>query len=399
MHTIDSRNWHVVRRLGVLAILAAMSLAPAPAWGQLFGRPVAQPFFDFPNWARWSDCRPKPLAWGYDPFPGYGPTDCACDMPPSVACPGDWVAHRPSTWYATADYAPLTLDYLDGFPIASIGPTGPVVLSSEDLRPEFDSGAKVTVGRRIFDCYRIEGTYMGSYDWQDFRVVTNDDLNDGLEPGNLSTFLSDFADPAIDGLDGNSLVEASFESSMHSAEINLRYWADMPPGPFDVSYLVGVRHMRINEQFNFFSESALPGPGGTENDLQFNTENNMWGLQIGIQGSCLKTARWWLDLDLKGGIYNNDMLLDSSFIQNGTETALSTERARTSWVGDISVVANWQMTPQCTFRIGYQCLFVNGIALAQEQDVGPLFTDTPGPIDDAGRLCYHGPLIGLTWMR
>ena len=102
MHTNLTRGTHVVRRLGVLALLAtaalaAVALSPATAWGQLYGRPVAQPCFDFPNWARWSDCRPGPLAWGYDVFPDYGPIDCACGMPDSVACETDFVAHRPTT--------------------------------------------------------------------------------------------------------------------------------------------------------------------------------------------------------------------------------------------------------------------------------------------------------------
>src|SRR5687768_5008855 len=109
-------------RLAILALFAGLCMAPATALGQLYGRPVAQPFFDFPTWARFSDCRPGPLPWGYDVFPEYGPLDCPCDMPPSVACPGDWVAHRPSTWYASADFAPLTIDHLRGFDLVSAPP-------------------------------------------------------------------------------------------------------------------------------------------------------------------------------------------------------------------------------------------------------------------------------------
>lgn len=377
-----------VRRLGVLALLALVALAPASAWGQLYGRPVAQPCFDFPTWARFSDCRPGPLPWGYDVFPDYGPVDCACEnMPPSVACPGDFVAHRPSDWYATADFAPLMLDYQDDVEIARIGPDGPMVLDSGHLQPEFDAGGKFTIGRRIFDCYRLEGTYLGSYDWEDFAIVTG--------AGDLSTFLSDFSDPPTPGLDNNTAVSIAMQSSLESGEINLRYWANMPPGPFDVSYLVGVRYLRIREQFNFFGESAA-----ATNDLQFNTDNEMIGVQIGIAGAFLKTTRFWMDVDLKGGMYNNHITTASSLIQDGVETAnLGDEVDRTTWVGDFSVVGNWQMTPQWTFRLGYQAMFIGGLALAQEQNVGPLFTNVPGPTNHGGELCYHGPIIGLTWMR
>ncbi len=447
MHTIDLRNWHVVRRLGVLAILAAMSLAPAPAWGQLFGRPVSQPFFDFPNWARFSDCRPKPLAWGYDPFPDYGPVDCACDMPPTVACEVDFVAHRPSDWYAMAEFAPLTLDYQDGYKIAQVGPTavspfGPTVLTTNDLNPEFDAGGKFTLGRRVFDCYRIEATYLGSYDWQSSAIATNSDLSvpeipavpgidfnedgDFADPsdtppipavpanpasvGNLSTFLSGFPNPAVDYFDGNFAASIAFESSFHSVEANIRYYAAMPPGPFDVSYLVGFRHLRINEQFNFVGQSQfLPASGvvaDITNDLQVNTENELYGLQIGIQAQCLKTTRWWLDVDLKGGIYNNStsVVTDFSQINVGGADAFGGGSAvsdRTAWVGDFTVALNWQMTPNCAFRVGYQGIFISGLALAPDNAVNNadlVLTDVVR-LDDGGELAYHGPTIGLIWMR
>lgn len=380
-----------VRRLGMLALLAGVCLTPATAWGQtLYGRPVAQPFFDFPTWARFSDCRPDALPWGYDVFPEYGPIDCACDMPASVACPGDWVAHRPSTWYATAEFAPLTIDHLDGFDLVTTGVDGPVALRTDDLRPEFDAGGKFTVGRRIFDCYRIEGTFMGDYAWQDSVLVTSADTD-------LATFLTDFT--AADG----ASAALSFESSFVSAEGNVRYWADMPPGPFDVSYLVGARYMRINDSYNFVTDA--PAPVDIQGDALVATENEMIGVQIGIQGAWLLSTRWWFDFDLKGGMYNNRINLATSFIETDggidTETGAAISRDRTAWVGDLSMTANWQMTPSWTFRIGYQALFINGLALGSDNLVGnaDLFGVNDARLDDSGELAFHGPTIGLTWMR
>src|SRR5262245_47316007 len=150
-----------IRRLGLAILLVVACAAPAlaqvtrPVWYpplSLYGRPVAQPYFDFPTWARYSNCRPAPLAWGYDPFVGYGsgPCDGPCTgsaaCAPSVACPGDFVAHRPSSWYFNADFAPLTMDRLDGMALARIGPSGPTVLTTEDLQTEFAAGGKYTIG-------------------------------------------------------------------------------------------------------------------------------------------------------------------------------------------------------------------------------------------------------------
>ena len=140
-------RWAAAMLVSLAAAIPAFGQVTQPTWYpplSLYGRPVAQPFFDFPTWARYSGCRPAPLAWGYDPFPNYGPCEGQAACYPSVACPGDFVAHRPSDWYATADFAPLMVDHLNGIPIARLGPTvanptrmGRVVLSTEDLEPEF----------------------------------------------------------------------------------------------------------------------------------------------------------------------------------------------------------------------------------------------------------------------
>jgi hypothetical protein len=401
-HSASSR--HCLAALIVLAFAAPLAAqSTQPVWWppfSMYGHPVSQPFFDFPTWARYSYCRPAPLAWGYDPFPDYGPCDPGAAMGyPSVACPGNFVAHRPSAWYGSADFAPLTVDHLDGFPLARLGPTGPVALSTEDLRTEFAAGGKYTIGRRIFDCYRVEGTYLGFHSWNDQRLVTNNDPFALGGTGNLSTFLSGFADPPTAGLDGANFVAASIRSEFQSGEFNVRYWGDMPPGPLDVSFLVGVRYMRIAEEFQFNSQAALPAPGGTTTDLQSDVTNDMWGAQIGIEFAVLVTTRWWFDFDLKGGIFNDRVELTSIGDLNGTSTLITDTRDRTAWVGDLCLTANWQMTPNWVFRAGYQAIFINGVSLAQDQLVSTLFNNAIGPLNDKGKVAYHGPLLGLsaTW--
>jgi hypothetical protein len=391
-----TRHWLA----SLLLMLCSAPLAAQvtqPVWYpplSLYGRPVAQPFFDFPNWARFSNCRPAPLAWGYDPFVNYGPCDCSADFP-TVACPGNFVAHRPSSWYFNADFAPLTMDRLDGLELARVGPTGATVLTTEDLRTEFAPGGKYTIGRRIFDCYRLEGTYIGFHSSEDERLVVNSSGNSLGGVGNLSTYLSGFTNPITPGLDGANFVSAAVRNEFQSGEINLRYWGDMPPGPFDVSVLVGARYIRIDDQFNFVSQADQPVGPGTTVDMQTNTVNDMWGAQIGIQFDCLVTTRWWLDVDLKGGIFSDRVDLTTLSTVNGVDTLITDTRDRTVWMGDISLVANWQMTPYWIARIGYQAMFFNGLSLAHEQNVAPLFANAAGVLNDKGKAAYHGPILGI----
>jgi hypothetical protein len=418
--------------LGLACAARTASAQGAPYNGQagitngLYGRPTAQPYFDFPNWARFSNCRPGPLPWGYDVYPNYGPCDCACNGAPSVGCPGDFVVHRPSDWYASADFAPMTVDYggdiavarqfiplvpaVPGFDgngdgdfadpvdtpaVAAIpASVGAGVLSTGDFKPEFNAGGKYTVGRRIFDCYRIEGTYLGWYDWQSAAIATD-------PAGNISSILGGFVNPPDPIFDNNTQLFIAQQSQLWSAEANLRYWIDMPPGPFDVSCLVGARYLRIDDRFRLHSLSAAG-----ENDVLSETRNNMLGVQIGVNGDFLIHPRFWINADLKGGMYNNEVNLNYNLdsFNAASDQTFTGFHQRTAWVGELSVVGHWQITPNMVFNLGYQAIFADGLALGFKNVANQPFLDGINPppttqFDDSGHLVYHGPIIGLLWQH
>ena len=419
--------------LALTCTARTVSAQGAPYNGQagitngLYGRPTAQPFFDFPNWARFSNCRPGPLPWGYEVFPGYeGCADAGNQCVDYVGCYRDFVVHRPSDWYASADFAPLTLDYgsdavvarffdpavpaVPGFDangdgdFADPGDTpaiaaipaalGQGALSTGDFRPEFKAGGKYTVGRRVFDCYRVEATYLGWYDWQSAAIATD-------PAGNLSSILGGFVDPPDAVFDNNTEIFIAQQAQLWSAEANVRYWLDMPPGPFDVSCLVGARYMRIDDRFRLHSTNA-----GGENDVLSETRNNMLGIQIGVAGDFMIHPRYWINVDLKGGMYNNEANLNYNLnsFDAAEDRVFAGFRQRTAWVGELSIVGHWQITPNMVFNLGYQAIAADGLALGFENVANQPFLDGINPppttqFDDSGSLVYHGPIIGLLWQR
>jgi hypothetical protein len=231
---------------------------------------------------------------------------------------------------------------------------------------------------------------LGSYRWESAAIATS-------AAGNLSSILSEFVVPPDPVFDNNTEIWIAQEARMHSGEANLRYWVDMPPGPFDVSVLVGARYMQIDDRFRLHSTNALG-----ENDVLSETENTLLGVQIGITGDFLIHPRFWITADIKGGIYNNDASLNyvlDSF-DPLEDAAFVGAAERTAFVGDFSVVAHWQMTPWLAFNLGYQATFVEGLALGFKNVQNPPFLDGINPppstqFDDSGRLVYHGPVIGL----
>jgi hypothetical protein len=287
------------------------------------------------------------------------------------------VAHRPSAWYVAADFLPLTYDPSQDLELARFAPAGPTALSTSDLDPEFDSGLRIVVGRTLWGCYQVEGAYQGSYSWRDDVAVA--------DAGNtLSSVLTGF------GADGNAFAETSLSSSMQTAELNVRTWLDVAPGPFDVSLLLGARYMNINEDFTFGTSPALA------NNVLIQADNDLWGVQLGIDMKWLVHPRAYIDFDAKGAICHNDASQSTTF--NAVASGASGER--TAFVGDFVLTANWQMTPSWSIRAGYQALFVTGVALGPENlRTNAALLPGGGELDDRGEVVYHGPVLGIMWAR
>jgi hypothetical protein len=330
------------------------------------------------------------LVWGFDPFVPYRSCDGAedCVVP---GCVDGFVAHRPNGWYASADFVPLTPDSSRDIELVRNGAAGPTVLSTSDLDFEFDAGGKFTLGKVIGDCYRVEGTFLGNYAWDDRVEIRDFPPN---PPSAFSTLFNGFPPGTFD------FASVYQHTAMNSAEVNVRYWLNMPPGPFDVSVLVGARYLNLDEQFAFRAESPA-----FFDDIRVNTDNDLYGVQLGIEGAWLVTTHAWFDFDLKGALCQNFAAQATTFTSDrtGAIVAVDTGRdqQRTSFIGDLSLTFNVQCTPTTVFHVGYTALFINGVALAAE-NVNPntaILTAGPAQLDDRGEIAIHGPMIGFTWAR
>ena len=372
-------------------------LAAASAHAQPYGKAIAQPFFDFDNEARFMSCRPGPYAWGFDP---YLPMN-DCEEP----CRGGIIAHRPATWYTIADFVPLTYD-TNGIELARRGARGPTVLTTNDLEHEFDSGGRFTIGRTLGTCYQLEASYLGIYSWADSVAAADSTANALGGVGTLSSLFSNFSAPAVTGLDLSNLVTASDYNTFQSAEVNLRGWLNLPPGPFDVQLLVGARYMKAFEDFRLSSISNVPAPGGAQNSAIVQTRNDMYGVQLGIDMKFLINARLYVDFETKGGILQNFASQNTSYtnIDSGGGVSIfdtQANQSRTVWFGDVMVTANMQVAANWNVRLGYQAIFANGLALGPQnfQTNNALLRTGPGQLDDTGEVIYHGPVLGVMWTR
>jgi hypothetical protein len=293
-------------------------------------------------------------------------------------------------------------------------------LTSGDLDGGFEPGMRATMGVALGDWYRLEATYFGSYSWSDSATVRYD-ARDAI--GNLLSPFSNFGDPegvlsldpvpdgvfqGVEGLDFNDRASISWSSQLENYELNLRRRVDMPPNPHvagEISVLLGLRYMKLRESLDYYTESQLPDEG-TENTESVHVDNDLFGPQIGALAQFLVHNRAWFDLGLKGAILFDRA--ESSVAANvhpdpvPSVAMFSGEEDATSFLGDLSLKFNYQFAASGTVHVGYNAMWLAGVALASENfvsDIETLRKDGPGSVDHDGNVVFHGPSIGLTWAR
>ncbi len=154
----------------------------------------------------------------------YGPwlDPCGGDNCQGPHCVGFPTA-CPPTWYVLADLLPLMRDQNDDVAFQTLGRGGEVVLDTDDCSTNFDAGGRYGLGYTLGPWYRLEGAYMGSYEWDERAAVRDDGINGRLQRGRLFSPFSNFGDPiGIVGLDFNRFASLDMHSTLNGAELNLR---------------------------------------------------------------------------------------------------------------------------------------------------------------------------------
>ena len=170
----------------------------------------------------------------------------------------------------------------------------------------------------------------------------------------------------------------------------------MPAADPRIVLLLGVRHVGIREEFDYFSAPTL---NANPVSVHAHTNNNLWGPQLGglVDYGCPDI---WLRMEGKAAICNNSANRDLEANVNGADTTHPRlSQSGTAMVADINAAVVWRPTSALTARIGYQAMWVDQVALAARNYApeAAALTDATAdpPINARGTLIYHGPFAGL----
>lgn len=274
-------------------------------------------------------------------------------------------------------------------PLVTDATSGNTLLSVGDLNASTAIGARVFVGRRIDESWGREAGYMGVYGMTGSESLRGDEnlaLAGPLESQSL---------PFSDG----SHVRATWVSTINSAEFNL--FRSRCEGGDCIDWLGGFRYLNVAEQaglaFTCCEDSPL-GPFSSSTTVQ--TSNNLIGGQLG--GRARRTwDRWAVEGWAKTGLFANVANQSQSPVIDPTGSGTVVRDARSAWgtetafVADLNASLVYRLNDIWGIRVGYNLIWISGIALAPNQWDFSTATDAGTALVGGDSMFLSGVNLGL----
>jgi hypothetical protein len=249
--------------------------------------------------------------------------------------------------------------------------TGAELMNSNGFNFPWAAGPRVGIVAEDYCCgCDVEASYFGMDEWSlsksIFVPVPGAELLLFNNPGS-SVFV----------LPGQ-IVTYNYISQLHNAEINLRH-----PVWERLSVLMGFRYLDLHEELNSTIDGAPV--------LDVNVDNHLYGGQIGLNVAFINTCSYSIEGVVKVGVYGNH----SDLAMRIPDLLFGDKTSHTAVQGEIGLMGIYQVTEHLSARLGYQAMWIDGIAIASDQ-VENANTANPKPYM-GGSLFYHGATAGFEY--
>ena len=167
------------------------------------------------------------------------------------------------------------------------------------------------------------------------------------------------------------------------------------------SLIVGTRLATTNEDFRLISSRTGVPSSQFGGDYVINTSNWLFGLNLGAELISQNEFYYW---GLRGraapalslGSTNQTAFGINTNLPEGSQTiSFSDQATRTGagFIGDLTILAGWQIKPNFALQIGYDFLWIAGMATANRQF--NLDNRDNNAIDVGGQTFYNGVSFGF----
>ncbi|TWT55359.1 BBP7 family outer membrane beta-barrel protein [Allorhodopirellula solitaria] len=239
--------------------------------------------------------------------------------------------------------------------------------NSKSLGPEFDDlsygfayGYLIRLERQLSHRARFETRYFGTDDWDD-----TDSIATPVGPG-----------------------QSGLASRLHSVELNVNQMVSE-----DWEFIAGFRYLRLQDKFSL----ALPAAAATES-YHTQASNDLFGAQIGARARLWNGQRFSMTTDVKTGLFGNGahQRTTAQFPAPGASASVNDFEDSVAFAGEWTLQGNYKLTDQWSVDIGYQLLWLDGVAEGTEQ-LAASNPFTNSGIDTDGDAFYQGFLVGIDY--
>jgi hypothetical protein len=204
-------------------------------------------------------------------------------------------------------------------------------------------------------------------------------------------------------------------TSLYNAEINIRR-----PFSSGVTLLAGIRWLQLNDSLiGTLTPADITQPTWKKTcptcDIFHITDglaagvyppfwtsvttNNLYGIQIGMDGTILARDRLSLSGTLKGGLFDNNATQSAGVsLQKEVHPASATTNAL-AFAGEAGLQLRYRLSEALTLKLGYEALWLAGVALAPAQ-IQQTHTSATGlvtarGVDTGSNVLFQGVTFGL----
>jgi hypothetical protein len=294
--------------------------------------------------------------------------------------------------------------------------TGPAAFNSSQFQQGFSAGPKIGLTYRGDSGDGAELSYFNIFDQGASSATGPDTPADWLvmkAPGSF-TQTQDFPYQAMVWRDVTNL---------YSAEANGRVAVSSR-----VTMFAGFRWLQLNDAlqgtlspadrtaptwkqscslFNctLADVARVPGAGLVENYPPFwntDTTNNLYGLQVGVDGKLLVLGRFSVDGQVKVGLFDDNARQSTGVSLGKVVYPTNATANHAAFVGDAGLQVQYQVTDGLALKAGYEALWLSGVALAPGQVQETVTDRSSKPVHALGvnfgsNVLFHGFTAGLNY--
>lgn len=270
------------------------------------------------------------------------------------------------------------------------GTTVPQTLRANDHDFNFDPGWEIGVAIPIADAGRVVGRYQ--------QITWNSDVSVGFDVPSVitpnSVLLTETPSTSAAPLKG---AQSGYRSELKSFEL---LWSEDAYSEIssELNISGGFRWLNLDERFS--NGLNYVGPSGFLAAMDQNSSNDMYGFQLGLDGSHELSNGTVIDAWGKAGVYYNTAKSEVSyrdFTADANNRAAADKRNITSYAFEAGAGVTHYIRRHWWLRLGYRVMFLENVAMAPDQlsrttrfNLPTVTTDT-----DTNGLLIHGADINM----